>query len=59
MRHAQVTIDCLEPRNPHPCRLAVLFGFLLVVALKTLVLFAVRLLAIAVMCFVIENQDIL
>ena len=57
---AQLPLDGFEPGDPDPRRLAVPFGFLAVVALEgPFVVFPGRLLAVAVVRLVVQDQDAL
>ncbi len=55
---AELALDGLEPRNPHPRRFVVLFRFFLVFALELSSSSVLRLFAVAVMRFVIQHDDI-
>ena len=56
---AELAVDRLQAGNPQAGGFVVLFGFLLVVALQRLVVRVVRLLAVAVVRLVVDDEDVL
>ena len=58
-RHAELAIENLEPGDPDAGFFVVLLGFLAVVPLERLVVVVKRLRAVAVVGFVVDDQDVL
>ena len=58
-RHAQLAVDGLKSGNPQTCGFVVFLGFFLFVALQVFIIIGGRLLTVAVMRLVVDNQNVL